>query len=102
MKNRRIHFGVQKKQPFTIVVDGEEIPACEGETVAAALLAEGRRVFRKTRKRESPRGLYCGVGQCQECKMTINDVPNVLACQTVASPGCKIETGMRRSDSEES
>ena len=100
-KNRRIQFGVERKQPFEINVDGEKILAYEGETVAAALIASGRRIFRKTEKRKSPRGLYCGIGQCQECRMIINGVPNTLACQTIVTPGCEIETGIKQSKYEE-
>lgn len=94
-RSRRIQFGVERKNSFEIDVDGDKILAFEGETVAAALLASGRRVFRKTEIRKSPRGLYCGIGHCQECRMTINGVANALACQTTVTPGCKIETGLK-------
>jgi len=92
-RNKRIHFGVERKQSFKIDVNGEKILAYDGETVAAALIASGRRILRKTEKRKSPRGLYCGIGQCQECRITINGIPNMLACQTIVTPDCKIETG---------
>jgi hypothetical protein len=29
---------------------------------------------------------------CQECRMTINGILNTQACQTLATPGCRIET----------
>ena len=90
--NRRIQFGVKRGQAFEIEVDGDKILAYEGETIAAALIASGRRVFRKTEKKKMLRGMYCGIGQCQECRVTVNGVPNTLACQTVVTPGCKIET----------
>ena len=92
-RNKRVHFGVERKQSFKIDVDGENVLAFAGETVAAVLIASGRRIFRKTEKRRSPRCLYCGIGQCQECRITINGIPNMLACQTIVTPDCKIETG---------
>jgi len=88
----RIFQGVERGQSFEIEVDGEKVIAYEGETVGAALLAVGRRTLRYTNKFKQPRGLYCGIGVCQECRMKINGVPNTQACLTLATPGCKVET----------
>lgn len=89
---RIISRGVERGKPFEIEVDGEKIVAYEGETIGAALLAAGRRALRFTNKLEQPRGLYCGIGLCQECRMTVDGIPNIQACQTLATPGCRIET----------
>ena len=89
---RRVYRGVERGQPFEIEVDGEKIAAYEGETIGAALLAAGRRTLRFTNKLEQPRGLYCGIGLCQECRMTVNGIPNTQVCQTRATPGCRVET----------
>lgn len=92
MKERRIEKGVERGRRFEVEVDGEKITAYEGETIAAALLASGRRIFRHTAKQGSPRGMYCGIGLCFECLMVINGIPNTRACQTLATPGCRVET----------
>jgi len=92
---KRVFKGVERGQPFKIEVDGENIVAYEGETIGAALLAAGLRTLRYANKLEQPRGLYCGIGLCQECRMTINGIPNTQACQTLATPGCRIETQKR-------
>ncbi len=89
---RRIFKGVERGHPFEIEVDGVKIAAYEGETIGAALLAAGRRTLRYTHKFERPRGLYCGIGLCQECRMTVNGIPNTQTCQTLATPGCRVET----------
>jgi len=89
---KRVFKGVERGEPFEIEVDGEKIVAYEGETIGAALLAAGSRTLRYTNKLERPRGLYCGIGLCQECCMTINGIPNTQACQTLATPGCQVET----------
>lgn len=89
---RRIFQGVERGRPFEIEVDGEKIVAYEGETIGAALLAAGRKTLRYSNKLEQPRGLYCGIGLCQECRMTVNGIPNTQVCQTLATPGCRIET----------
>ena len=75
-----------------IVVDGRTIEATEGEPIAAALLAAGIRAFRYTRKREAPRGLFCAIGRCTDCAMTVDGVPNVRTCITPVAPGMRIET----------
>ena len=69
MIDRRIQKGVVRGKRFEIEVDGEKIPAYEGETIAAALLAAGKRLSRFTRKRKQARGIYCGMGICFECRM---------------------------------
>jgi aerobic-type carbon monoxide dehydrogenase small subunit (CoxS/CutS family) len=97
---RRIGKGVERGSPFEIEVDGEKFIAYQGETVAAVLVAAGRRTLRWTAKRRQPRGMYCGIGLCHECLMVINGVPNTKACQTLATPGCRVETqrGLGRSE----
>ena len=90
-QNNRIRRGVVRGEPFEILVDGEAILAFEGETIGAALIAAGLQTFRHTSKRQQPRGIYCGIGLCQECRMTVDGVPNTQACQTLATPGCRVE-----------
>ena len=75
-----------------IVVDGREIPARCGQTIAAALLAGGVRTFRQTRRGNAPRGLYCGMGICFDCLVAVDGRPNVRACVTPVEDGMRIET----------
>lgn len=35
---------------------------------------------------------FCGMGQCQACRVTIDGVAERLACMTPARPGMRIET----------
>jgi len=89
--NRRIEKGIKRGRSFEIEVDGEKVVAYEGETIAAAILVTGKRIFRKTTKEQS-RGIYCGAGICYECRMIVNGRPNVRVCQTMATPNCKVQT----------
>lgn len=75
-----------------IIVDGSPLRAYTGETVAAALLAADKRVLRKTARRSALRGLYCGIGVCFDCVMTVDGRPNVRTCQVEVRPGMRIET----------
>jgi aerobic-type carbon monoxide dehydrogenase small subunit (CoxS/CutS family) len=92
MRDRRVERGVERGRQFEIEVDGRAIIAFEGETIAAALAATGIHTLRRTAKRNHPRGMFCGIGLCHECAMVINGAPNTRACQTLATPGCTVET----------
>jgi predicted molibdopterin-dependent oxidoreductase YjgC len=82
----------------TIEVDGESVEACAGESVAAALLASGHRIFRRTEKRNATRGLFCGMGICFDCLVQIDGEPGVRACMTPVRDGMVIETGAPSDD----
>jgi len=75
-----------------IEVDGKLIPAREGEPIAAALLAAGIKALRRTTKRDEPRGVYCALGRCTDCAMTVNGRPNVRTCVTPAEDGMVIRS----------
>ena len=75
-----------------IVYDGQKIPAVTGEPIAAALLAAGIRVMRHTPKTGQGRGIFCGIGRCNDCKMTVDGVPNIRTCITPVREGMKVET----------
>lgn len=75
-----------------IWVNGEEAYVFDGETVAAALLAQGIRQFRRTNKKHASRGVYCGMGVCFECLVRVDGNPNVQACLTPLVEGMRIET----------
>jgi len=51
-----------------LTVDGRPLSAPEGQSLAAALLSAGRTSLRESPS-GTPRGLYCGIGVCQECRV---------------------------------
>jgi predicted molibdopterin-dependent oxidoreductase YjgC len=83
---------VERGRAVTIVVDGQQLEAYAGETVAAALLASGRRLLRRTDKSGAPRGVFCGMGVCYDCLVTVDGVTNVRACVTQIRDGMVIRT----------
>jgi aerobic-type carbon monoxide dehydrogenase small subunit (CoxS/CutS family) len=91
-RSGRIAEGLDRGNPFEFFVDGEPVQAYPGETIAAALIAAGRRNFRCTAKRGQQRGYYCGIGICWECVMVVNGQPNVRTCVTIAAPAMRVET----------
>lgn len=79
----------------TVTVDGREITAVEGEPIAAALLAHGIKVMRKTPRFGEPRGIFCGIGRCTDCIMTVDGVPNVRTCVTPVRAGMVITSNLQ-------
>ncbi|MEW6189399.1 MAG: (2Fe-2S)-binding protein [Actinomycetota bacterium] len=92
IKSHPILGDIPKRKVIKIKVDGRTIEAFEGEPIAVALLAAGIKVFRRTVKRREPRGLFCAIGQCTDCMMTVNGAPNVRACITPVEEGMEIRT----------
>lgn len=91
--DHHIILGEQKEDKLvTIMVDGKEMQAKEGEMILAALIANGKIINRYTAKRNEPRGLFCGIGQCTDCAMVVNGKPNVRTCVTPVKEGMVIET----------
>lgn len=77
---------------FVISVDGEPLPALPGQTIAAALMAAGHRSWRTTRGSGERRGLFCGIGACFDCLVTVNGVHAVRACLATARAGDVVTT----------
>lgn len=82
----------KRRKKITIIVDGKAVNAYEGEMIAAALIAAGKQYFRLTRRYEKPRGIFCAIGRCTDCVMTVNGIPNVRTCITPVEKGMVIET----------
>ena len=56
------------------------------------LMNAGVRSFRRTAKRDEPRGIFCAIGRCTDCMMIVNGKPNVRTCITGAADGMRVET----------
>jgi len=72
--------------------NGAKITGAEGQSVAAALIANGERELRRTRFGEEPRSIFCGIGICFDCVVTINGVANQRACLIEISNDMKVES----------
>jgi predicted molibdopterin-dependent oxidoreductase YjgC len=73
-------------------VDGERVEAAAHQSIAAALLVAGRAVLRHSPS-GSPRGVYCGIGACFECRVHVEGRGVVLGCVTPIEPGMRVTTG---------
>ena len=78
----------------TITFAGRTLQARDGQSVAAALTAAGVRSWRTTRHGARPRGLFCGIGACFDCLLTIDGRPAQRACLVPVRDGMILgETG---------
>lgn len=77
--------------PIRFTFEGREIEALPGETIAAALSAAGILAFRETAKDKAPRGLWCGMGACWDCIVTVDGKSGQRACLVKAEAGMRVE-----------
>ena len=91
---RRLPDAPARDVPFTL--DGEPASGREGDTVAAALLALGRRSFRRTAASGAERGPWCLMGVCHDCLVTVAGRGNVQSCLVPLRAGMAVETGPGR------
>ncbi|CAL9350736.1 (2Fe-2S)-binding protein [Streptomyces sp. enrichment culture] len=75
-----------------LIIDGEPLSFVEGQTVAAALVAAGRLSWRTSRVGRRPRGVFCGIGVCFDCLVTIDGAGGQRACLVPARPGMTVTT----------
>ncbi len=82
---------LDRTQRLTFTFEGESVEGFAGDTLGSALFAGGRRVFSRSFKYHRPRGLLCCSGQCPNCMMTVDGVPNVRVCAVPARDGARVE-----------
>lgn len=74
--------------------DGQPIPVHENDSIAASLTRAGILVMRRSTTGEA-RGVYCGIGVCNDCLVAVDGTPNLRACITPARPGARVRNGSR-------
>ena len=70
--------------------EGEAFEACAGDSVAAALLANGVLGFRTTPVSGAARGPWCLVGNCHDCLVEVDGEPNRQACMIEIRAGMRV------------
>ncbi|UCE30110.1 MAG: (2Fe-2S)-binding protein [Burkholderiales bacterium] len=97
---RRWRCSVKRASTFVRLLDegaavsfefeGRTIEARDGDTIAAALLANGIDRFRSTAVGNAPRGPFCLMGSCFDCLVEVDAQSNVQACMTRVEAGMKV------------
>jgi len=94
---RKLQDSLQEKV-LVIRVDGQDVDATEGETVAGVLLRHSPLLTRDTPVTGAQRAPYCMMGVCFECLAIVDGEPSVQTCLTTVSAGTCVERqdGRRR------
>ena len=71
----------------SIDFDGTPVPFTPGQTIGGALAGAGIVSWRTTRRDHAPRGLFCGIGVCFDCLVTVDGVRSQRACLVEACAG---------------
>ncbi|MGE7838823.1 (2Fe-2S)-binding protein [Viridibacillus arvi] len=78
---------------ISFTYNGETLTGLLGESIAAALLANGIRTIRYHEESGTPRGIYCNIGHCFECRVHVNGHQGVRACLTPLEENMDIISG---------
>ena len=89
-KHPILSFDAKKEIHFTY--NGKTLIGFEGDTIAAALHANGIMHYSDSIVNKRPRGFYCAIGNCGSCSMTVNNVENVKTCMTMLEEGMVVES----------
>ncbi|KZE52154.1 sarcosine oxidase subunit alpha [Brevibacillus parabrevis] len=97
MSQRIFHHPVlgsmEERTALQFQFNGAVYTAYEGETIAGALLAAGVRTLRVHEETGAPRGIYCNIGHCYECRVHVDGIPTVRACMTLVTEGMCVTAG---------
>jgi glycine/D-amino acid oxidase-like deaminating enzyme len=78
--------------PISFTFDGAPVAALDGETIAAALAAAGIVAMRRDAG-GAARGIWCGMGACFECVVTVDGRARQRACLVKARAGMDVRSG---------
>jgi len=82
---------IDRGKAVSFTFAGWKVTGFEGDTIASAAFAAGKRVFSRSFKYHRPRGLMCCSGHCPNCQMTVDGVPNVRVCTEPIREGAVVE-----------
>jgi sarcosine oxidase, subunit alpha len=97
MTRRIINHPVLDKVDDTDVVsftfNNTVFQGLRNESLAAALLANAVRILRVHEESGTPRGIYCNIGHCFECRVNVNGQQGIRACLTPIQEGMTVSSG---------
>jgi predicted molibdopterin-dependent oxidoreductase YjgC len=83
--------GLRRGPLVALTIDGRPATAYLGESVAAALLADGADdLSTRTTRAGDARGVFCGMGVCFDCLVVVDGVPGTRACVTWVRDGMTV------------
>ncbi len=95
---RRLAHGglIDRQQPLSFSFNGERLEGFAGDTVASALLANGKRIVARSFKYHRPRGIYAAGAEEPSALVTVGEgarrEPNAKASQVALCDGMRVES----------
>ncbi|MFM8842198.1 MAG: FAD-dependent oxidoreductase, partial [Actinomycetota bacterium] len=68
---------------------GESLTASDGDSIASAMVRNAHLICRRNDQGQG-RGIFCGMGVCNECAVEVDGKPGVLACMATVKDGMEI------------
>lgn len=91
VQNHPVLGDMSKSRTVTISVNGHEVEALEGESLAAALWASGTMILESGKRGKRKKTPFCFIGICGECRVEV-DGKNVMSCNTRVVGGMRVIT----------
>src|SRR5699024_10958216 len=91
-------LGEDDRKVMQFYFNDEPLNAKKGQTIAAALMANGIKKFGLSRKLKQFRGLFCASERCYSCFVTVGEFDHVLSCSTLVDEGMKIYSNLSDPD----
>ena len=82
---------IDRDRRLSFTYQGRPFEGLEGDSVATALYATGIRIFSRSIKYHRPRGLFSLDGECSNCFMEVDGLPNVRAETTLVRAGMAVK-----------
>lgn len=73
-------------QQIEFTYEQEKLTAFKGDSLASALVRNAKLICRRTEE-DQPRGIFCGMGVCNECQVKVDGRSGVLACMAKVEAG---------------
>ena len=93
MIERLINLPTLKVNPdieLSLTYRGRRYKGLSGDSIATALYANNIRIFSRSLKYHRPRGLFSLDGECSNCLMNVDDIPNVRAETTLLKNNTRV------------
>ena len=81
-------------EQISFTFNGTDVKCEQGQSIAAAVINTGNLALRTTRFGEEPRSIFCGIGICFDCVVTIDGVANQRACLIEISSDMNVESSL--------
>ena len=83
-------LNVPDRETVSFYWQGHAYSACQGDTIASALFANGIHIFGHHHKDGAPQGIFCANGQCAQCMVIADGLP-LKSCAELVTPGMRVE-----------